>query len=246
MQDNTLFTYSPNSDALEKKNLADETFIISDVLKNPTVIHNEGKKYYPFSDGKLSDYAIEVFKSGNTNSSERYFIYWDRDMLSIFDIENSKTVRTFKFGDGNDINFASVRKDRLFFFFNQSMGITNPYNPGQLVVIDLKNEGLSEIKRVFLIEGTKLGIIDSNGKIIYYMLLEDRITLPIELGKPIDSTIFDDKNYQLIAKSSNELIVFSALDNDITEYRFSNGIEDFTFTEQGLYVLAENGTIWYK
>ncbi len=245
-QDNTLFTYSQNTDALEKKKLADDTFVVTELLKNPTVIHNEGKKYYPYYDGEVSEYAIEVFKSGNANSSERYFIYWNNDMLSIFDIENSKTVRTFKFGEGNDIHFASVRKDRLFFFFNQSMGITNPYNPGQLVVIDLQNEGLSEIKRVFLIEGTKLGIIDSTGKIVYYMLLEDRITLPIELDKPIDSAIFDDKNYKLFAKSGNELIVFNALDNDITEYRFSNGIEDFTFAEQGLYVLTENGTIWHK
>jgi len=167
-------------------------------------------------------------------------------MLSVFDIENSKTVRTFKFGEGNDIQFASVRRDRLFFFFNQSMGITNPYNPGQLVVIDLKNEELSQIKRVFLIEGTKLGMIDSNGKIIYYMLLEDRITLPIELGRTIDSALFDEKKSQIIAKSSNKLIVYSALDNNITEYSFSTNIEDFTFTERGLYILSENGTIWYK
>jgi hypothetical protein len=245
-QDNTLFTYSPASDALEKRVLADDSFIISGLLKNPTVIHNEGNNYYPFYDGKLSDDAVEVFEAKKVNSSERYFIYWDKDMLSIFDIENSKTVRTFKFGEGNDIHFASVRRDRLFFFFNQSMGITNPYNPGQLVVIDLQDEGLSEIKRVFLIEGTKVGIIDSDGKIIYYMLLEDRITLPIELGKPIDSAIFDDKNYKLFAKSGNELIEFNALDNNITEYIFSNGIEDFTFAEQGLYVLTKNGTIWHK
>lgn len=246
MPDNTLFTYSPASDVLEKRVLADDSFIISGLLKNPTVIHNEGNNYYPFYDGKLSDDAVEVFEAKKVNSSERYFIYWDKDMLSIFDIENSKTVRTFKFGEGNDIHFASVRRDRLFFFFNQSMGITNPYNPGQLVVIDLQDEGLSEIKRVFLIEGTKVGIIDSDGKIIYYMLLEDRITLPIELGKPIDSAIFDDKNYKLFAKSGNELIEFNALDNNITEYIFSNGIEDFTFAEQGLYVLTKNGTIWHK
>ncbi|MEA1882964.1 MAG: hypothetical protein U9N62_00380, partial [Thermotogota bacterium] len=246
MQDNTLFTYSPASDALEKKVLADDSFIISGLLKNPTVIYSEKNNYYPFHDGKLSDNAVEVFEAEKVNSSERYFIYWDKDMLSVFDVENSETVRTFKFGEGNNLHFASVRRDRLFFFFNQSMGITNPYNPGQLVVIDLQNEDLSEIKRVFLIEGTKLGIIDSNGKIIYYMLLEDRITLPIELGKHIDSAIFDDKNYKLFAKSGNELIGFNALDNDITEYRFSNGIEDFTFAEQGLYVLTKNGTIWHK
>jgi len=244
--DQNVYSYTPNSDTMEKGNLPYDSFVITDILKNPPVIHSEGKKYYPFSDKKLSDYAIEVFKEGNVNSSERYFIYWDKDMLSVFDIKNSKTIRTFKFGEGNDIHFASMRKDRLFFFFNESMGITNPYNPGQLIVIDLENENLAEIKRVFLIEGTKLGILDSTGKIIYYMLLEDRITLPIELGKPIDSALYDEKNLRVITKSQNTLIIYNALDNNIAEYTFTEEIKDFTFTEQGIYVLSNNGTIWFK
>ena len=244
--DHTIYSYTPNNDIVEKGALPYESFVVTDILKNPPVIHNEGKKYYPYSNKKISDFAIEVFEEGNVNSSERYFIYWDQDMLSVFDIKNSKTIRTFKFGDGNNIHFASMRKDRLFFFFNESMGITNPYNPGQLIVIDLENEGLSEIKRVFLIEGTKLGILDSTGKIIYYMLLEDRITLPIELGKVIDSALYDEKNLRVIAKSQNTLIVYNARDNNIAEYTFSEEIKDFTFTEQGIYVLSDNGIIWYK
>ena len=78
------------------------------------------------------------------------------------------------------------------------------------------------------------------------MLLEDRITLPIEMGRTIDSAFFDEKNLRLIGKSGNVLIVYSARDNNITEYNFSNTIEDFTFTDQSIFVLTENGTIWKK
>ncbi|HOO31953.1 MAG TPA: VWA domain-containing protein [Thermotogota bacterium] len=241
-----LYTYKPNTDTLKKTKFVNNNFEINEILKDPLIIHSEGKKYYPFINGQLYEKSIEVYKEGNVNSSEKYFMYWENDYLSVYDVENSEMVRTLKFGEENKVHYAAMRNDRLFFFFNQSMGITNPYNPGQVIVIDLAEEGIGEIVSVFLINGSKLGILDRNGHLVYYLLIEDRLTLPIELDSEIEEAYFVPSQMKLIARSGNQIITYNALDNDIQNYIFTNTVKDFTWTSEGIYILTTDGTIWFK
>jgi hypothetical protein len=126
------------------------------------------------------------------------------------------------------------------------MGITNPYNPGQVIVIDLAEEGIGEIVSVFLISGSKLGILDKNGHLVYYLLIEDRLTLPIELDSTIEEAYFVQSQMKVIAKNGNQIIVYNVIDNDIKTFVFTNTVKDFTWTSEGMYVLTADGTIWFK
>jgi hypothetical protein len=245
-EEKDLYTYKPNTDILKKIKFVDSDFEINEILKDPLVIHSDDKNYFPYINGKMYEKPVEVYRPGNVNSSEKYFMFWENDYLSVFDVENNETVRTLKFGEENIVHYASMRNDRLFFFFNQSMGITNPYNPGQVIVIDLAEEGLSEIVSVFLINGSKLGILDRTGHLVYYLLIEDRLTLPIELGSDIEEAYFVNNQMKVIAKNGNEIIVYNAMDNGIQKFIFSNTVKDFTWTTDGIYVLTVDGTIWFK
>ena len=242
---NIIYEYNPANDQLSQKRLADSDFEIQDALKRPLVVHNQGVKYYPVRGKTIPEEPVEVFVAGNVNTSEDYFLFWENDYLTLYNIEENETLRTFKFGEGNNVSFATMKNDRLFFFFNNSMGITNPYNPGQVIVIDLTNEGINEVLRTFYM-GEKLGILDQNGVVHYYLIFDDKMTMPVELGMELEEAYYNEEQMLLIGKNKDKLLLYSTMDNDIKTYTFEKEIKDFSWTQEGIYILTEDGKIWKK
>jgi len=94
--------------------------------------------------------------------------------------------------------------------------------------------------------GEKLGILDQNGVVHYYLIFDDKMTMPVELGMELEEAYYNEEQMLLIGKNKDKLLLYSTMDNDIKTYTFEKEIKDFSWTQEGIYILTEDGKIWKK
>ncbi len=239
------YKYDIESESVFANKIFNKQMDIAGLIKKPVVFNIDGLRYFPFLEGKLVEKALKIYEEGNVSVSGKYMMFWKNDILQIYDMKEEKTLRTFKFGEGNVVNYATMQNERLFFFFNNSFAIVNPFNPGEAVVVDI-----SELKNDKLISAfvynNKLGFVDSKGMVYYYNILENKIGITIELAKSMNKAYYNSEAIKLIGFTGNTVVIYSPVDNNIENLVVSSEIVDLDWIGSRLYVLCKDGVIYEK
>jgi len=239
------YTFSKDSEGVTAQKIFSKDMSIMGITKKPIVFNIDGLRYFPFLNGKLVDKALKIYEEGNVSVSDKFMMFWKDDILQIYDIKDEKTLRTFKFGDGNTVNYSTMQNERLFFFFNQSMAIVNPYNPGEAVVVDISELDNGKILEAFLYNN-KLGFVDSKGKVYYYNIIENKLGITIDLSDSLENAYYNPDAYKVIGFVDNSVVIYSVVDNNIENFKVDSDVVDLDWIGTNLYVLCSDGVIYEK
>ena len=241
-KDGSFLTLDPQTGKTRSKKLYEASVSIDVLFKYPALIRIKDH-FFSIKEGSLGEKTLKVLDPNGVSVAEKYCISWKDDYVNIYDVLKEESIRTFQFG--KTIDWGTMVNDRLLFFFNDSFGLTNPFKPSELLVMDVPDaESLHPILS-FIFQDRML-IASSNGQVYPYYLLTETMGMPIPVSSHFQKAYYNASRLVLIAFSGNKVYRYYPMDNNILIDTVPSQILDVDWTSSSFYALTEEGILWKK
>ena len=200
-------------------------------------------EWFPHTANGISDTPIRTWIGSGLSACSPWIVTWSEDNVQVMSAETLRVERTFKFGEGNDVSFAKMVGETLVFFFRNSMGMVQAFEPGQVLVMNISEHSLGPVRTVFGYQDF-IAIVGSQ-RIAYFSTERDEFERIIPWPFEIDSARYNPSRMTLYGWKDGTLLQFPLPSETVSVFK-GESIVGLDWTDRHLYLLMESGMIWVQ
>lgn len=197
--------------------------------------------WYAFDDAGLSERPLNTWPGSGLSVFSPWVVTWKEDMLQVFNTQTNRVDGTFKIGEGNIVSYAGLADRTLLFFFGNSMGIVNAFEPGQVLVVNVSDQQLGAVLHVMSYQDSFV-IVGEDG-IGYFSKDKEVFENVVKHPFPITAARYNRSRMALYGWKEEDLFQFSMAERHYTTYAF-DPILGLDWNERQLFLMTKAGEIW--